>query len=509
MTEVKKRNSRVTNPTTYSGLGKLPPQDVQAEEFILGTLLIADVEVPETIVKTIKPDFFYRDVHKKIFNAILLLVNEKTAIDLATVSAKLRQLGELEMVGGVFYITELTNNGKYTHNIQKHILIIHEMFLKRELIRIGTEIINGMYEDTEDPLQAIKTIVQQVKDLERGIFKREEKGGEQLAKEALIEMLTEKPNGLLGVSTGIQGMDYVMKGFQRGHLVVLPAATSMGKSLLMCSLAKNALYNANNELLAEQKPTAIFSLEMKSVELTFRLMGNIADIEVEHIQLNTLTEAQKQHLNYSFKVLEKAQIYIDDTPGISIDELEIKIATLVALYSVREVYIDYIQLIRYSKDIRNREEGFSDVSKRLKILAGELDITIIVLSQVTDDVKNRFLKIPLSDDIKYCKSIANDADLVAFLWRAEYYSDVLDTLNEKYPDGLEFPLFGGFKINDYKNVAFLIITKNRSGKLGKVPLHFAPEKMRISDNWHVKNFLESNVTQDGAMFTTESRQPKF
>jgi|GEM_PF-4901743 replicative DNA helicase len=500
------RRNRINNPTPYSGLGKLPPQEISLEDAILGSIISENI--PSYKWQTLRTEMFYKDANQKIFNAINLLQKDKKAIDELTVVAKLKSLGELEMVGGIYAITKLAENISSSSllKIEYHILIVHQAFLKRELIRISSECINNAYEDTIDPLEAIKSIVKEVKDLERGIFKRQEKNAKELTKEAIAEMETEKIDGLLGESSGLTGLDYVIKGIRKSHLIVIPGATSMGKSLLMCSLIKNCCFNQQNNLLEKQIPVAVFSLEMKSVELTFRLIGNISDVPCEKIELNNMDSTERYRVKEAFQKFEQSKIYIDDTPGISINELEIKIAIMVALYDIREVFIDYIQLIKFDKSVKsqNREEGFSDVSKRLKTLASELDISIIVFSQVTDEVKTRHLKIPLTDDIKYCKAIGNDADLLMFLWRADYYPDVLEKVMEA---GIFISLFG-FSMNDFTSTAFLIITKHRGGKLGKIPLKFKPEIMRVSDHSLVLdaiNSMNSNQTE----LTTEERPVNF
>lgn len=472
-------------------LGRLPPSACDLEEVVLGAIISDYKKLPINVWGLLKPEFFYKDNHQKIFIEILNLRSQKKAVDLSTVTAALRKAGELDNIGGPFALVELVERVASSANIETHILIIHQMFLKRELIRIGTECISNMYDDTTDPFDQIKLIVSQIKDIEKGIFKRTEKDAKQLAEEIIEEIAKPKIDGLLGEPTGLKGLDFVVRGDQEGSLRAVAADTSVGKTIELCSEVLNSCFNEQKELLQNQIPTAIFSLEMPSKQVTFRLVSNLSSIENTAIKTGRLTPDESARLDYFIEQFKKAKIYIDDTPGLSIDEFETKAAILVALYGVKKIYIDYFQLMKgdKSKKYGTRENELSDISRRLKTCAKELYISIIVYSQLGPEVHKRALSIPTLADLRECKAFGFDADVVMFIWRPEYYQAILDELKEK-GSRIYCQLFN-IHIEEFTNMCFIIVSKNRDGELGKIPFKFEGKIMRISDHWLVKSAIQS------------------
>lgn len=495
---------RPTVNNYHSGLGKLPPQATDLEEIILGAIISEYNNIPLNVWGLLKSEFFYKDSHMLIFRTIIFLRSERKSIDAATLTAALRKSGHLETIGGVFAITELMDRVASCANIEHHILIIHQMFLKRELIRIGTECIGKMYDDTEDPFTQIKSIITQVKDLENGIFKRCEKNSIQLAEEVIEEMLKPKHDGMLGDSTGLKGLDFVLRGDQPGSLRAVAADTSVGKTIELCTEVLNSCFDSDQKLLTEQIPTAIFSLEMPSKQLTFRLISNLSSIENTPIKTNRLTELEKNRLNGFIELFKQAEIYIDDTPGLSITEFETKVALLVALYGIKRVYIDYFQLMKGdpNKKYGTRENELSDISRRLKTCAKELYISIVVYSQLGPEVHKRPLSIPTLADLRECKAFGFDADIVMFIWRPEYYENILHELNDKQTK-IFCKLFN-VTIEQFENMCFIIVAKNRDGELGKIPFKFNGKIMRISDHYLILDAIRTyNDVQQAELMPIE------
>lgn len=479
------RRSRITNPTPYSGLGKLPPQSVDLEEAVLGALMLEKVN--HAVFNGLKTEYFYKDSNQKIFNAITRLMLSKTPIDILTVTAQLRKEGELEMIGGAYYITKLTNRVASAANIDYHILIVHQMFIKRELIRIGTECINNMYEDTLDPFHQIASLVKQTTDLEKNIFKQTEKRADQLMFEAIEEMNRPKPKGLLGISTGMKGIDHITQGDQPGQLRIIAARPAMGKTAYMCSEMLNCCFYKDEEKgiqpLAQQTPVGCFSLEMKAIQLTFRMVSNLSDIDNLKIKKNELTAQEQGRFEEYAAMYSDAPIFVDDTPALHIDEFEIKASMMVALHGIKKIYIDYMQLMKgeRGKKYGNREAEVSDISRRLKICANELGITIIALCQLSREVEKRKFCKPQLSDLRESGSIEQDADVVMFLWRPEYYPDVMTELTKPQSPGITFRLLN-IVIHEYEGLIVCIIAKCREESTGDIPLKAKLGIMRISDN---------------------------
>lgn len=490
-----------TGPNLYVNTGRIPPQATEIEEMVLGAILLEYNKIPIGIWGSLKPELFYIDAHSKIFTEILNLRNDKKPVDPGTVASALTKAGNLEMIGGRYALTTLLDRVASSANIEYHVLLIHQAYLKRELIRIGTECVNNMYDDTGDVFTQIASIITDVKNIEKGIFKRSEKDANALVDEIIEEMDKPKQEGLLGLSTGLKGLDFVLKGDKEGDLRVIGGETSSGKSILMCTEILNDCFNERKELLEDQIPTAVFSLEMPSKQLTFREISNLSSISNTKIKLNKLLPDEKTRLLSFLELFRKSKIFIDDTPGLSINEFETKAAILVAIHGVKKIFIDYFQLMKGdpNKKYGTRENELSDISRRLKTVAKELCITIIVYSQLGPEVQKRPLCIPTKNDLRECKALAHDADVLIFVYRPEYYEHILKELSDNQKS-IYCKLFN-ISINDFNKMCFLIVDKNRDGELGKIPMAFNAELMRISDHWETLGAIELlNAAENDAQF---------
>lgn len=482
-------------PIPYSGLGKLPPSATDLEEAVLGALML-EKQINPSIFNSIKPEYFYKDNHQKIYSAIVSLRYNKKPVDILTVTAHLRAIGELEMIGGAYYITELTQRVASAANIEFHILIVHQMFLKRELIRIGMECTNNMYDDTLDPFDQIRSIIKQITDLERDIFKQTAKSSAELMHEAIQEMNRPKPEGLLGLSTGMKGLDFITQGDQPGQLRIIAARPGMGKTAHMCSemLSSSFCKDEHGNIVKRETPdpVACFSLEMKAVQLTFRMIANITEIDTLKIKKNQLTDQESDRFYEFADMYSQAPIFIDDTPGLTIDEFEVKAAMLVIVHGVRKIYIDYLQLMKGEKAKNykgNRDGEIGDITRRLKTCANELGIPIIALSQLNRDVEKRPNCKPQISDLRESGSIEQDADVVMFLWRPEYYPEVIKNLMSS-PDGGIFLKRFGLRINDYEGLIICIVAKCREEEPGDIPLKCKLSIMRISDHSAMLDYIQ-------------------
>lgn len=477
-------------PIKNIGLCRLPPQAIDLEIVILGALIL--MPVAAGVWARIKSEFFYKDNHQKIFTALYQLYEERSAIDIKILISKLRKNGELEMIGGAYYLTELTQNVSSSANIDFHIAVIHEKYLSRELIRLAHEMMTSSYEDSSNPLHDIGLIITQVNKLKNGIFKRTERKASELVSELREERKKPKSN-IIGLSTGKKGLDYITEGHQPNQLIIKAGRPGSGKSSDMCSEIVSCCFDEKYELKPkeEQIPVACFSLEMNSTALVNWMLSGISSIDSTRIKKNNLSMYEDTRLAEYEDKISQAEIYIDDTPALTIDEFEAKAAMLVALYGVKKIYIDFLQIMLGSpnKKYGNREAEVSDISRRLKLTAKELNITIIALCQLSRAVESRKLCLPILSDLRESGSIEQDADEVHFIWRPEYYPEVLAEL-EKPGGGIDIALFN-LKIEDFKGVMICIVAKCREEQTGKVPLRFKGALKRVSDHPLVLDALKA------------------
>ncbi|MBV9963748.1 MAG: replicative DNA helicase [Parafilimonas sp.] len=402
--------------------GKLPPQARELEEAVLGAIML-EKSAFDTIVEILKPECFYTDAHQRIFRAFQSLAQQSMPIDMLTVVEELKTKEELEEVGGPYYITKLTNAVVSTANIEAHARIILQKFIQRELIRISGEIIGDAYEDSTDVFDLLDESETKMFNITNNYLKKNyEDIGNALAKAInRIDELRTKKEDISGVPSGFASLDRVTYGWQPTDLIILAARPSVGKTALALNLARNAALNP-----IKKTPVGVFSLEMSASQLVQRILSAESEIALEKIARGKLEEYEYQQLHTKgIKKLEQAPIFIDDTAALNIFEFRAKARRLVNKHNVGLIIIDYLQLMSGTGDRgANREQEISNISRNLKALAKELNIPIIALSQLSRAVETRKeSKMPQLSDLRESGAIEQDADMVMFIYRPEYYEN--------------------------------------------------------------------------------------
>jgi replicative DNA helicase len=459
--------------------GKLQPQAVELEEAVLGALMLEKNAI--TIVSDVlRPESFYKDSHVMIFQVIKDLFASAQPIDILTVTSELRKRGQLDMAGGAYYITSLTNRVASAANIEFHARIIAQKFIQRELIRISTEIQRESFEDAADAFELLDSAEHKLFEVSQGNIKKDYKQMNSVIREAIrdIESMKGKEGGLTGVPSGFTRLDRVTSGFQKSDLIIIAARPGMGKTALMLSVVRNA------SLLAEPpRAIAIFSLEMSSKQLVLRMISSEAEITGDKLKRGNLAEHEWQQLNTKIARLNEAPIFIDDTPALSVFELRSKCRRLKEQNNIDMIVIDYLQLMRgddANNKNGNREQEVSYISRSLKALAKELDVPVIALAQLSRAGEKRGpTSPPMLSDLRESGSIEQDADMVMFIYRPEYYGMT------ELEDG-----------SSSHGVAELMIAKNRNGALDKVRLRFVHEFTKFQDLSDFDYPTDPNMLQD-------------
>ncbi|HLW62613.1 MAG TPA: replicative DNA helicase [Flavobacterium sp.] len=434
--------------------GKLPPQAVDLEEAVLGAMMIDKKGVDEAI-DILKPEAFYKDAHRFIFEAIETLFQATQPIDILTVSTQLRKNGKLEMVGGDFYLINLTQKIASSAHIEFHSRIILQKYIQRSLIKISSEIIEDAYDESSDIFELLDQAESKLYDVTQGNIKKSTETAESLVTQAKkrIEEIGKR-EGLSGTATGFHKLDALTSGWQPSDLIIIAARPGMGKTAFVLSMARNIAIDSN-------KGVAFFSLEMSSVQLITRLISSETGLSSEKLRTGKLEQHEWEQLNVKVKDLEKAPLFIDDTPSLSIFDLRAKARRLKSQYDIQLIVVDYLQLMTAggnSKGVGNREQEISTISRNLKGLAKELDIPVIALSQLSRAVETRgSSKRPLLSDLRESGAIEQDADIVSFIYRPEYYKiDVWDDEDQSPTEGQ----------------AEFIVAKHRNGGLDNIRLKF-------------------------------------
>ena len=456
-----KPRKKLYSPQAAGIDGKLQPQAVELEEAVLGAMLL-EKESLSLVIDTLSPESFYKEQNGRIFSAIQRLFNASEPVDILTVTQELKRSGELELVGGSFYISSLTNRIASSANVEFHARIVAQKFLQRELIRISTETIKSAYEDSTDVFELLDQTTQNIfQVLDSNVRKQGDKMVNLIAKAIEeIEAAAAQTDGLIGVPSGFTALDRITGGWQKSDLLILAARPGMGKTAFVVSMAKNAAVEFN-------KPVAIFSLEMSSIQLVKRLISSETEITQDKILKGNLDNHEFVQLNERIKKLSVAPLFIDDTPALSIFELRAKARRLKENENIQLIIIDYLQLMSGGPDSKgNREQEISNISRGLKSLAKELEIPIIALSQLSRQVENRpgGSKRPQLSDLRESGAIEQDADMVMFIYRPEYYGLEVDENNEPT-----------------KGRAEIIIAKNRHGALETVKLRFVGQYAKFAD----------------------------
>ena len=460
--EIAKKTSlkTFTKPSDLSGIGKLPPQAVDLEEAVLGALMLEKSPLNDVIDIIHRPEIFYKDAHKKIYEAIQELFSSSESIDILTVTQKLRAKGNLDQVGGAFYISQLTNRVASAAHAEAHARILVQKFILREMIRISGKVIQNAYDETTDVFNLLDETESELFAVAEGNIRKDYESMASLLFKAQNEIETAmlKEDGINGVGTGFSELDKITSGWQRSDMVVVAARPGMGKTAFVLSMARNVAVDF-------QHPVAIFSLEMSSIQLVNRLISGEAEIPAEDIRRGNFSKTEFEQFFERTKALSEAPIFIDDTPALSIFELRAKCRRLKQQHDVQLIIIDYLQLMSSGGKGGNREQEISNISRSIKEIAKELEVPIIALSQLSRSVETRGGdKRPMLSDLRDSGAIEQDADIVCFIYRPEYYQ-----LTE-WPDG-----------NPCNGQAEIIVAKHRNGSLKDIRLKFVGKYAKFSN----------------------------
>lgn len=441
--------------------GKLPPQAIDLEEATIGALML-EKDALTKVIDILHPESFYKDTHKTIFKAIRRLFEKSEPIDILTVTNELKKSGELDMVGGPYYITQLTNRVASSANIEYHARIILQKHIQRELIRISSETIKDAFEDTTDVFMLLDRAEKNLFEITKGNISRNYQDMTTMVSEAYrqIEAARLHGSGITGVQSGFTELDRVTSGWQKSDLIIVAARPGMGKTAFVLSLALNAA-------IGFKRPVAFFSLEMSSVQLVQRMISSETGIPSDKLRKGTLDTTEWKKLSSMTGKLSEAPVYIDDTPALSIFDLRSKCRRMKSTNNIELIVIDYLQLMRSDVESKggNREQEISNISRSLKAIAKELNVPIIALSQLSRAVETRGgTKRPQLSDLRESGAIEQDADMVMFIYRPEYYQIEFDEDN-----------------NSTKGVAEINIAKHRNGALESVKLKFINHLAKFTD----------------------------
>ncbi len=441
-------------------MGRVPPQAVDIEKAVLGALMLEKNAVNDTI-DILTEESFYDPKHQYIFGAIRELFGKSKPIDLITVTDLLSRKGELAASGGASYISQLTSRIGSTAHVEYHARIISEMHIKRELIRMSNDILKNAYDETKDVFDVLNQAENDLFNISENNMSKGVDEMQHVIVEAVseIEKARQNSDGISGVPTGFYALDKVTAGWQKSDMIVIAARPAMGKTAFVLSMARNIAVDYNSAV-------AIFSLEMSSVQLVKRLISSETRIPAEKLRKGNLRDDEFQQLHSRIKKLSTAPIYIDDTPGISIFDLRAKCRRLKMQFKIEVVIIDYLQLMSAGTSKNgNREQEISSISRSIKEIAKELNIPIIALSQLSRSVEQRGGdKRPQLSDLRESGAIEQDADIVSFIYRPEYYNINQDE------DG-----------NSNLGIGEIMIAKHRNGALENVRLRFIKEFARFDN----------------------------
>ncbi|WP_018130444.1 replicative DNA helicase [Effusibacillus pohliae] len=423
---------------------RVPPQNIEAEQAVLGAVLI-EPDALTVVSEILKPEDFYRTSHQKIFEGMIEVAENGEPVDIVTLTAHLQDTGQLEEVGGVSYLATLANTVPTAANADYYANIVKEKAVVRRLIKVATQIAASGYEGTDDVAGLLDEAERRIAELSNEKITR----GFTPIKDILlttferIEFLYSHKGGVTGIPSGYPDLDRLTSGFQKSDLIIVAARPSVGKTAFSLNIAQNVAVRAG-------VPVAIFSLEMSKEQLVQRILCAEATIDAGKMRTGFLDDDDWPKLTMAVSTLAEAPIFIDDTPGITVTEIRAKCRRLQQEHGLGMILIDYLQLIQGRGKSDNRQQEISDISRNLKMIARELDVPVIALSQLSRSVEQRQDKRPMLSDLRESGSIEQDADIVAFLYRDDYY----DPESER------------------KNIIEIIIAKQRNGPTGKVELVF-------------------------------------
>ena len=447
---------------------RVPPQNIEAEQSVLGAMLIEKEAIPK-VMEILRDTDFYREAHRVIFNAMLELYNKNEAVDMITVTEILKRDNKLEDVGGIAYVTSLANAVPTAANVTYHASIIEEKSILRQLVSVSTQIASMGYEANDD----VKNIIDSAESKILEISNRKKTADFTPINEIVldsfksIEALMGNKNGLTGLPTGFEDLDNLTSGLHGSDFIILAARPSMGKTAFALNVVQNVAIRAAKKVGGAPKTVAFFSLEMSKEQLASRIISTEALVGGTKLRTGDLTEGEWTRLVEAGDILSKADLYLDDSPGITVPEMKAKVRRL---KNVDLVIIDYLQLMNSAKRIDNRVQEISEITRSLKIMAKELNIPVVTLAQLARAGEKRQEHRPVLSDLRDSGSIEQDADIVLFLYRDAYYAN-----ESASPEDVD------------KNKAEVIVAKNRHGDLRSVPLHWQGEFMRFTSQEVVRH----------------------
>jgi replicative DNA helicase len=444
--------------------GKIPPQALDLEIAVLGAMMI-DKKGIDDVIDILHSDAFYDKKHQEIYAAIYTLFQNSEPTDLLTVSQQLRKDGKLELVGGDFYLINLTQKVASSAHIEYHARIILQKYIQRKLISISSDIIETAYDETVDVFDLLDVAEGKLFEVTQGNLKKGSEDAGDLVKQALKKIQDiSNQEGMSGLETGFSKLDALTSGWQPSDLIIIAARPGMGKTAFVISMAKNMAIDFGH-------PVALFSLEMSSIQLITRMISSETGLTSEKLRKGNLEPHEWEQLNVKVKKLSDAPIFIDDTPSLSIFDLRAKARRLVSQHGVKIIVVDYLQLMTAGgsagKGGGNREQEISTISRNLKALAKELEVPVVALSQLSRAVETRGgSKRPLLSDLRESGAIEQDADIVSFIFRPEYYGVT------EWDDDEHTPCEGQGEF---------IVAKHRNGGLENIRLKFTGHLAKFSD----------------------------
>jgi replicative DNA helicase len=444
---------RLSSEAPLQAAGRIPPQALEAELSVLGAMLL-EKEAIGRATEVLEPSSFYRDTHRKIFEAMTALYERNETADLITVREELRKRGHLEAVGGATFLSQLLDQVPTAANIEYHSKLVLEKATLRKLIEVATEIVQKGYEASEDSGQIIDRAEELIFSINDPRLKRGFIPLKNLLSEAveMIQEISDNKRPVTGVPSGFHDLDKMTAGFQKSDLIVIAGRPSMGKTSLALNVAEYVAVDQNH-------PVGIFSLEMSREQLVMRLLSGRAGIPSHRLRTGYLRQEEWKALTEAAGALSRAPIFIDDTPAISVMEMRAKARRLKNEFGCELIVMDYLQLARGYHNPESRQQEISQISRSLKALAKELSVPIIALSQLSRAVEQREDKRPMLADLRESGAIEQDADLVIFIFREEFYRP-----NKE----------------DARGMAEIIVGKHRNGPTGRVQLAFLGELARFS-----------------------------
>ncbi|MEA3505838.1 MAG: replicative DNA helicase [Bacteroidota bacterium] len=485
------KNSNITRTkqeklTMIDG-GKIPPQAIDLEQAVLGALML-EKNALTAVIDILQPAVFYKNAHQNIFEAIQSLFAKSEPIDILTVTNELKTMNALDRIGGPYYITQLTNRVASAANIEYHARILLEKFIQRELIRVSGDVIKEAYEDSTDVFALLDKAELGLFNVSENNFRRGHSSMQELIKDAITEIENAKDSDdhLRGIPSGFKDLDRLTAGWQKSDLIVLAARPGMGKTAFVLSMARNSAVDFN-------KGIALFSLEMSAIQLVTRLISSETRISGNKLKKGDLKDYEWEQLNSKISNLIEAPIYIDDTPALSVFELRAKCRRLKEQHDIQMIVIDYIQLMTVGTDNKggNREQEISTISRSLKSLAKELDVPVIILSQLNRSVETRGgTKRPQLSDLRESGAIEQDADMVLFIYRPEYYGLTEDESGESTA-----------------GKATIIVAKHRNGALEDIELRFVAENISFKNLDENIESMTPNFMTPNTEFDSNDNQP--